>query len=154
MRVVLRGCRVAFAEHARAYETRRIAMRQEYRRKVRTLTGVIQLCAWMPAVLLPFRNPIWPQFVCHKLLRLLTPYWVLAIIAWGAALGAGWLLDHPFATLGLALVAPLIVYDYRRSRRSLARRAYGVVSSLLLLQAAVVVATVNGVRRRWDVWRA
>ena len=41
---------------------------------VRTLTGVIQVCAWLPGVLNPLRNRIWLQFVFHKLLRLLTPY--------------------------------------------------------------------------------
>jgi uncharacterized ion transporter superfamily protein YfcC len=121
---------------------------------VRTLTGVIQLCAWLPAVLLPRRNPILPQFVFHKLLRLLTPYWALAILVWGVALGGRWLLEHPLAALGIALLLPVVVYDYRRSPRSLARRAYGAAMSLVLLQAAVVVAAANGVRRQWDVWRA
>jgi biofilm PGA synthesis N-glycosyltransferase PgaC len=154
MRVVLQGHRVAFSERASAHETRRPSIAHEYRRKVRTLTGVIQLCAWLPAVLLPVRNPIWPQFVFHKLLRLLTPYWVLAILAWGVALGGRWLLAHPLAALGLALLAPLVAYDYWRSPRSLARLAYGAAASLVLLQAAVVVATANGVKRQWDVWRA
>jgi cellulose synthase/poly-beta-1,6-N-acetylglucosamine synthase-like glycosyltransferase len=154
MRVVLRGCRVAFSERARAHETRRPSIGQEYRRKVRTLTGVIQICAWLPTVLLPLRNPIWPQFVFHKLLRLLTPYWLLAILVWGVALAGRWLLGHPLVALGLTLLAPVIVYDYWRSPRGLARRAYGAAASLLLLQAAVVVATANGVRRQWDVWRA
>lgn len=154
MRVVLQGHRVAFSEHARAHEMRRPSIGHEYRRKVRTLTGVIQLCAWLPAVLLPLRNPIWPQFVFHKLLRLLTPYWVLAILIWAAALGGRWLFSHPLATLGLALLAPLVAYDFWRSPQSLARRAYSAAASLVMLQAAVVVATANGVRRQWDVWRA
>ena len=154
MRVVLEGHRVAYSERARAHEMRRPSSGQEYRRKVRTLTGVIQLCAWLPKVLLPLRNPIWLQFVFHKLLRLLTPYWVLAILVWGVALGGRWLLEHPLAALGVALLVPAVVYDYRRSPRSLARRAYGTAVSFLLLQAAVVVAAANGVRRQWDVWRA
>jgi cellulose synthase/poly-beta-1,6-N-acetylglucosamine synthase-like glycosyltransferase len=154
MRVVLQGRRVAFSERARAHETRRPSIAHEYRRKVRTLTGVIQLCAWLPAVLVPIRNPIWPQFVFHKLLRLLTPYWVLAIVVWGVALGGRWLLAHPLAAVGLLLLTPLVAYDYWRSPRSLARRAYGAAASLMVLQVAVVVATANGLRRQWDVWRA
>jgi hypothetical protein len=154
MRVVLQGHRVAFSERARARETRHPTMEQEYRRKVRTLTGVIQLCVWLPAVLLPLRNPIWPQFVFHKLLRLLTPYWVLAILVWSVAFAGRWLFERPFVALGLALLVPLVVYDYWRNSRSLARRAYGAATSLVLLQAAVVVATANGVRRQWNVWRA
>ncbi len=154
MRLVLGGHRVAFSERARAEETRRPSAGQEYRRKVRTLTGVIQLCAWLPDVLLPWRNPIWPQFLFHKLLRLLTPYCVLAILLWGVVHVGRLLLAHPLLALGLLAVVPLAVYDFQRSPASLARRAFAAATSLVLLQAAVVVATANGVRRQWDVWRA
>ena len=64
-------------------DIRRFAAGQEYRRKVRTLTGVIQVCAWLPKVLDPIANPIWLQFVFHKLLRLLTPYLAVLVLASG-----------------------------------------------------------------------
>ena len=79
MRLAVAGWRIGFTTRAVAFDERRFTPVQEYHRKVRTLTGVIQLCAWQPAVLDPFRNPIWTQFVAHKLLRLLTPY--LALVA-------------------------------------------------------------------------
>src|SRR5205814_2287338 len=82
MRMVLAGYRIAFADDAHAVETRRPTAQQEYTRKLRTLTGVLQLCAWLPELLVPHRNPIWPQFVIHKLLRLLTPYCLLGIAVW------------------------------------------------------------------------
>jgi len=53
---------------------RSIAPVAEFQRKVRTLTGNWQLCAWLPAVLVPWRNPVWAAFLCHKILRLLTPF--------------------------------------------------------------------------------
>src|SRR5690606_21233324 len=62
MQVVLGGRRIAYAEAAVAVETRTSLPRQEYVRKVRTLTGVMQLCAWLPAILVPWRNPVWFQF--------------------------------------------------------------------------------------------
>jgi cellulose synthase/poly-beta-1,6-N-acetylglucosamine synthase-like glycosyltransferase len=149
MRLVLEGHRVAFAKDAIAYDTRVPAPGSEFRRKVRTLTGVIQLCAWLPAVLVPFRNPIWAQFVTHKLLRLLTPYLLLliAISAGGAvvmALGARRVL------IALALAAVLAALLAARSGiRARMREAllWGVG-----IQAAVVVAALNGLRGRWDVW--
>lgn len=149
MRLVLEGHRVAFAKDAIAYDTRVPAPGSEFRRKVRTLTGVIQLCAWLPAVLVPFRNPIWAQFVTHKLLRLLTPYLLLliAIAAGGAvvlALGTGRVL------MLLALVAAAAaLLSARASIRARMREAllWGVG-----IQAAVVVAALNGLRGRWDVW--
>jgi hypothetical protein len=32
------------------------------------------------------------------------------------------------------------------------RRLWGGLATALTMQAAVVAATVNGIRRRWDVW--
>jgi cellulose synthase/poly-beta-1,6-N-acetylglucosamine synthase-like glycosyltransferase len=148
MRLVLRGQRIAFVDEARAYETRATTDGNEYRRKVRTLTGVLQLCAWLPHTLAPLRNPVWPQFVTHKLLRLLTPYWLLVCIAWAITalaqrIGLGWL---------LAATAAFVAALQLRSRPFRALRS-AVVSSILL-QVATIRATANGARGRWDVWHA
>jgi cellulose synthase/poly-beta-1,6-N-acetylglucosamine synthase-like glycosyltransferase len=148
MRLVLRGQRIAFVDEARAYETRATTDGNEYRRKVRTLTGVLQLCAWLPHTLAPLRNPVWPQFVTHKLLRLLTPYWLLVCIAWAITalaqrIGLGWL---------LAATAAFVAALQLRSRPFRALRS--AVVSTILLQVATVRATANGARGRWDVWHA
>lgn len=149
MQIVLRGKRIAFVESARAYETRVPTPRQEYSRKVRTLTGVIQVCMWLPQVLVPGRNPIWFQFACHKLLRLLTPYFVLFLGVWLVA--AGLSVASPAATLIAASLATLatlavLVGPWTRLRRLALEGA--------LMQAAVVVAGYNGLRRNWRVWDA
>jgi cellulose synthase/poly-beta-1,6-N-acetylglucosamine synthase-like glycosyltransferase len=149
MRTALSGYRVAFAESARAIETRHTLVGHEYRRKVRTLTGVIQLCAWQPAVLVPVRNPIWLQFIAHKLLRLLTPYWVMAIGAWMGSRSVRWLAANPRVVVG---VTPA-VFAAGYARQAVVRRLWGSVVCALTMQAAVMAASVNGVRRRWDVWR-
>ena len=148
MQLVLRGQRVAFVDEARAYETRATTDGNEYRRKVRTLTGVLQLCAWLPQTLSPLRNPVWVQFVTHKLLRLLTPYWLLVCVAWAIAavtqrIGLGWLLA---TTVAFVAVLQLRTRPFRALRSA-------VVSSILL-QVATVRATANGARGRWDVWHA
>jgi cellulose synthase/poly-beta-1,6-N-acetylglucosamine synthase-like glycosyltransferase len=148
MRLVLAGYRVDFVDAARAYETRFTTEGNEYRRKVRTLTGVWQLCAWLPATLVPGRNPVWVQFVTHKLLRLLTPYWLLVCVVWALValaeqIGPAWL---------IAVVAAFAAVLQLRSKPVRALRS-AVVSSILL-QAATVRATANGALGRWDVWRA
>jgi cellulose synthase/poly-beta-1,6-N-acetylglucosamine synthase-like glycosyltransferase len=148
MQLALNGHRIAFVDEARAYETRATTDGNEYRRKVRTLTGVLQLCAWLPRTLSPLRNPVWVQFVTHKLLRLLTPYWLLVCVAWVIAavahrVGLGWLLA---ATAGFVAVLQLRSRPFRALRSA-------VVSSILV-QAATVRATANGARGRWDVWHA
>ena len=148
MQLVLRGHRIAYIEDARAHETRATTDSNEYRRKVRTLTGVLQLCAWLPRTLTPLHNPVWAQFVTHKLLRLLTPYWLLVCAVWVAStiarqIGFAWLLAG--AVLFVALLQ-------LRSRPFRALRS-AVVSSILV-QVAAVRATANGARGRWDVWHA
>lgn len=150
MRLVLEGHRVGFAVDARAVDGRTFTARQEFRRKVRTLTGNVQLCAWLPGVLLPWRNPIWFQFVCHKLLRLLTPYLVLAIglaMAW-LTVAVLWRLGGWNALLGAAIVSLAVV-----AIPFVRRRVVKQLEWLVLLQAAAVIGTYNGLRGRWAVWQ-
>lgn len=151
MRLVLRGWRIGFTERARAHDVRRFAAGQEYRRKVRTLTGVIQICAWLPGTLNPFRNQIWLQFVFHKLLRLLTPYFAALLALSGVWVVLSFVAASPLglpmlAAGGAALLLLLLIPHVRRALR--AQIAWG-----LAMQSSIVVATVNGVRGRWDVWQ-
>ena len=147
MRLVLEGHRVAFEDAAVAIETRVHSVESEYKRKVRTLTGVVQICAWLPAALLPWRNPIWTQFVIHKLLRLLTPYALMGCAAW-----AVWRVQVFMSFYSTTLVVCASLWLLASGSR-LGVLARGIVREFVLLQSAVVMATVNGVNRRWDVWR-
>lgn len=147
MQLVLRGYRIGFEDHAVAHDARHFAPRDEYRRKARTLTGVLQLCAWLPAVLGPGRNPIWIQFVSHKLLRLATPYLLVvgaAGLAWHVAFVRplavpAWM----WGAVLLAVLAPV----------ALSRRVRDAVAGAVYMQAAVVKAAMNALRGEWDVWQ-
>jgi cellulose synthase/poly-beta-1,6-N-acetylglucosamine synthase-like glycosyltransferase len=149
MRVVLRGFRVGFEPRARAVDERRFPPGQEFRRKARTLTGVVQLCAWLPQVLVPWRNPIWAQFLFHKLLRLATPY--LAVLA--AAGLVGWSWQRLEARVPGAAVPVLLLMVTAIGAAVLASAALRrTLHMAVAMQAAVVRATVNGLRGQWDVW--
>ncbi|HEY7567174.1 MAG TPA: glycosyltransferase [Gemmatimonadaceae bacterium] len=152
MELVLRGYRVGFSREAQAIDERRFEASQEYQRKVRTLTGVLQVCIWLPAVLVPLRNPIWLQFVSHKLLRLLTPYLVLVMLVTAAGAGAAALGKRPNLAFGapllLAFALGVLLLIWVASRRARAAVVLG-----LAMQLAVVRATWNGLRGDWDVWR-
>jgi len=112
MRIVLAGRRVIFEPKARAFEAAREDARSEYERKTRTLEGNYQLLAKMPALLVPWRNPIFVQLVSHKLGRLVVPYCLVALfvanllllhggylvffigqVLWYALAGIGWLMS-------------------------------------------------------------
>jgi poly-beta-1,6-N-acetyl-D-glucosamine synthase len=150
MRLVLAGHRVGYALDAHATDARSTTASQEKTRKVRTLTGNFQLMAWLPGLLTPWRNPVWLQFVSHKLLRLATP-WLLAVLAISAAaLVVRALSPIMLQTLG-AVVAAAVAVTLLQPR--LRRVATSAVQWGWSLQTAVVQATVNGLRGRWDVWR-
>ncbi|WP_240906991.1 glycosyltransferase family 2 protein [Paludisphaera rhizosphaerae] len=88
--VAMNGARVVHDGRAKAFDRLPERTRDEFRRKVRTLAGNYQLLIRLPAVLRPWRNPIWLQFVSHKLLRLVAPWAMLALLASSAAM------THPF----------------------------------------------------------
>ncbi len=149
MQVVMAGHRVGFEPAAVARDVRTTTAGQEYQRKVRTLTGNLQLVAWQPAVLLPGRNPVWVQLWCHKLLRLATPYALMAHLVgvigatFAASAAMGWgLVGGGGGLAALLALAP----------GGVGRRVRGAVGWGLAMQAAILTATWNGLRGRWDVW--
>jgi biofilm PGA synthesis N-glycosyltransferase PgaC len=79
MSIVLGGKRAVFDGSAHAYDRVSATPGLEYVRKVRTLTGNYQLLARMPALLSPLHNPVWLQFISHKVGRLLVPYFLVLL---------------------------------------------------------------------------
>jgi cellulose synthase/poly-beta-1,6-N-acetylglucosamine synthase-like glycosyltransferase len=120
MRVVMAGYRVVFNESARAFDRAADDADTEARRKVRTLAGNYQLLWLDPRVLLPWRNPVWFQYLSHKVGRLAVPYALLAILATSIALAGGSLF---YATalagqVGFFLLAGYGALLERRSRQA------------------------------------
>ena len=78
--VVLQGGRVVHDERAKAFDRLPEDARDEFRRKVRTLAGNLQLLTLLPtAALFPWSNRVWWQWVSHKLLRLVVPWALLGM---------------------------------------------------------------------------
>jgi len=108
LQVAMQGWRVVYEEEAIAYDRLPERPADEFRRKVRTLSGNFQLAALLPQALLPWRNPIWAQLISHKLLRLAVPWLLLAAFVTSALLGGPIYRAAFVAQLlfyGLALVA-------------------------------------------------
>jgi cellulose synthase/poly-beta-1,6-N-acetylglucosamine synthase-like glycosyltransferase len=80
LRVAMQGYRVVHDPRALAYDRLPERARDEFRRKVRTLAGNFQLLWLLPAALLPWKNPIFWQFLSHKVARLAVP-WALLVLA-------------------------------------------------------------------------
>jgi cellulose synthase/poly-beta-1,6-N-acetylglucosamine synthase-like glycosyltransferase len=107
LQVALQDFRVVHDPRAVAFDRLPERTRDEFRRKVRTLSGNFQLAGRLPAALLPWRNPVWLQLVSHKLLRLLVPWLLVALLALSACLSrplyrAAFWLQVEFYLVGLA----------------------------------------------------
>jgi cellulose synthase/poly-beta-1,6-N-acetylglucosamine synthase-like glycosyltransferase len=102
MRAVLAGSRIVFEERALAFDRAAIDATAESRRKVRTLAGNYQILAQEPKLLFPIANPVWIQYLSHKIGRLLIP-WALAILFVTSAvlMFEGWVYTAAFAVQGV-----------------------------------------------------
>lgn len=81
MQAVTQGKRCIFESGAFAFDEPSQSTKQESIRKRRTIAGNAQLVLLNPQWLLPWKNPIWIQFLSHKLGRLICPlFLILAFI--------------------------------------------------------------------------
>jgi cellulose synthase/poly-beta-1,6-N-acetylglucosamine synthase-like glycosyltransferase len=146
--IVRQGHRVGFCGDALAIDPRTFTREQQFARRTRTLTGLIQYCVLEPGMLLPWRNPIWPHFVLHKLLRLMTPLLLalvlLAVLIVVAVKAPVLLLAIPAAAL---LAGALRIVGPQRWAR-----VRDLTGWVMRLQLIPVVALRNGLRHQWSVW--
>jgi biofilm PGA synthesis N-glycosyltransferase PgaC len=136
LQVAMQGYRVVHDARALAFDRLPEKPQDEFRRKVRTLAGNFQLAARLPASLLPWRNPVWMQWVSHKLLRLVIPWALLGLLL------SSMFLPGPFyqTLFWLQIVGYcLAVVGLNRNLGRFAPAA-GVAASFLVLNAAAFLA--------------
>jgi cellulose synthase/poly-beta-1,6-N-acetylglucosamine synthase-like glycosyltransferase len=127
MRAVLAGHRVVFDDRAIAYDRAAADAAVESRRKTRTLAGNYQILAQEPRLLLPVANPVWFQYLSHKVGRLLVPWALVALAVSSAALaGRSWAYTIAFvlqlAFYGMAAAGACLEWSERRRTTRLQRR--------------------------------
>jgi cellulose synthase/poly-beta-1,6-N-acetylglucosamine synthase-like glycosyltransferase len=88
MQAVEAGYRCLLESDATAWDTPSQSTRQETVRKRRTIAGCAQLALKQPRWLLPWANPIWWEFVSHKLLRLASPLLLVTLLVANIPLSA------------------------------------------------------------------
>ena len=81
MKAIMAGKRAVFEPAARAFDTASETAGQEYKRKVRTLAGNIQIFSLYGSAFDPFRSPIAWRMFSHKFLRLVMPYFLILLLA-------------------------------------------------------------------------
>lgn len=136
LQVAMQGYRVVHEDRAVAYDRLPPRVGDEFRRKVRTLSGNFQLIARLPAVLLPWRNPVWLQFLSHKVFRLVVPWALIGLFVLSAVL--------PGAVYEVALWGQVLFYAIAvagLSRRFGSRLRLGTAAgAFLVLNAAAWLA--------------
>ncbi len=147
MQAVTAGYRCLFEPAAIAFDHISDSTTKESIRKRRTVTGAAQLIVDHPAWLLPWRNPIWFEFVSHKLTRLVSPLLLI-----GAGIANLLLVSHSlYAGLLMWHVAfyfsALIGWWFQRAgRRSV---LFGAQLMFVALNATTVVALWDALRGRF-----
>jgi poly-beta-1,6-N-acetyl-D-glucosamine synthase len=146
MHVVRQGARVIFEPRAKAWDMASLGTDREFKRKVRTLSGNYQLLQIVPWIL-SRSSPIRFEFVSHKLLRLLVPFALLAMLVTSA------FLTGPLYRFALAL--QLAFYGLAGlGRLGLPSRIADTALTFVVLNAAAVVAFTNFVTGREATWNS
>ena len=76
--IIRKGFRAVFEPEAMAYDIVSAKGEQEFKRKVRTLSGNYQVFQHFPDLFNPFRSPVAFQLFSHKFMRLMIPFLMLA----------------------------------------------------------------------------
>ena len=133
-----------FEPQAIAWDQPSASLGCEAIRKRRTIAGAAQLIVQHPAWLLPWRNPIWFEFVSHKILRLTSPFLLLTVAICNVLL-----LDHPaYRILGI-----LHAGFYASALGGWLCQQVGRPSLLLGLQLMFVTLNATTIAALWDAAR-
>jgi biofilm PGA synthesis N-glycosyltransferase PgaC len=148
MHVVRQGLRVVFDSRARAWDIADLGSRREFRRKVRTLGGNYQLPQLLPW-LLRSENPLRFEFISHKLIRLVVPFALLALLIASCFLSAR---IYQVALWMQVCGYGLSALGWTGWNLGPLSRVADAACTLVVLNAAAVVASVNvatGQKAEW-----
>jgi len=149
MLAVTQGWRCVFERKAIAWDDPSDSLGREAIRKRRTIAGAAQLVIQHPSWLLPWKNPIWLEFVSHKLLRLVSPVLLLSVAVTNILL----LSQLPYWLLLLGQIC----FYYSAFAGWLCQKIgrpssiFGVQAMFLTLNATTVAALFDAMRGRFRV---
>ncbi len=148
MRVVLAGRRIVFEERAIAYDRASTEAAAESLRKTRTLAGNYQILGQEPRLLFPFLNPVWLQYISHKVGRLVVPWALVLLLVSSVALATSGLL------YAAALAAQTVFYGFAFAGALLtARERLSRVAFTFVMMNYSAIAGLAALRRGREVWR-
>lgn len=149
MNAVTQGYRCIFERNAIAWDVPSDSLSREAVRKRRTIAGAAQLIIHHPTWLLPWRNPIWFEYVSHKLLRLASP--VLLVIVAGTNL---LLIDesqYVFLMAGQAAFYCSALAGWLCQKLGRPSSVFGIQTMFLALNITTAAALLDAMRGRFRV---
>jgi biofilm PGA synthesis N-glycosyltransferase PgaC len=148
MHVLRQGSQVTHEPRARVWDQSDLGREREFSRKVRTLSGNYQLLRLAPW-LLSSANPARFGLISHKLIRLVVPFALLAMLV------ASLILRGPIYQAALILQLAfygLSMWAWLRPKRGPVAGIADAAFTVALLNTAAVVAFANFVTGRRVVW--
>jgi len=138
--VLRRKKRIVMVPEAIAYDHAVEEISKERIRKVRTLTGNFQSFARHPWLFNPFMNPIFWQFISHKVFRLLVPYALFVLLIGSIVLREWWATLFALLQVSFYTVAWLCAQlpQLRKDNRLL-----NFIHTFVELNTAAVIAAFN-----------
>lgn len=146
LQVALNGRRVLLEPAAVAYDEASTSQGSEYRRRVRTLLGNLQLVQLVPRLIRPWRNPVFVRFVSHKLLRVFSPLFLIGVLVSGLIVDGAVYRAVAYAELSVLLLGLIGLL--------FAVRPLAVPAALLMIQVAALEAMFRPRRSAQHVWHA
>jgi biofilm PGA synthesis N-glycosyltransferase PgaC len=149
MQAVTQGALCVFEPQAIAWDSPSHSLGCEAVRKRRTIAGAAQLIVQHPGWLLPWRNPIWFEFISHKILRLASPLLLLILAVCNILL-----LDNPtYRILGIPhagfYASALLGWMCQRTGRP--SLLFGLQLMFVTLNATTVIALWDALCGRFQV---
>lgn len=135
LRVIKSGYSVKMVDGAYAFDQISGTFGEEMNRKIRTLTGNFEVMKLLPWVNNPFKNPVWFQWMSHKVFRLFIPYAMIGALV--SSLVAG----GPFYTTmaGLQIIAYSAATVGIVGER-FGYQVFGIFATFLMLNVAAFIS--------------
>jgi biofilm PGA synthesis N-glycosyltransferase PgaC len=150
MYIAMRGFRITFEREALAFDRVSPDYREEFRRKVRTLTGNYQAATLCADLLKPWWNRLFFQYVSHKLCRLAAPFALIALLLCNLLLMEGW---FSYLLLAQAVGYGLAIAGWAMARIGVHERWTAAAFAFCLLNYAALIGAIRFAKRDGTVWR-
>lgn len=147
MQAVTAGYRCLFESAAIAFDRPSTSTANESIRKRRTIAGAAQLMVNHPGWLLPWRNPIWFEFVSHKLARLASPLLLVTAAVANFQLASHSVYSVLLTWHGLFYASAVAGWIFQRA--GLRSSLFGAPLMFLTLNATTVAALWDALRGRF-----